>query len=336
MSITADYSLTPSQLAGVLTELVRAKQPTMIWGPPGVGKSDIARQVASKLKAEYLDVRALLLDPVDLRGIPWRDEDNRTRWAPPKFLPPENSIYDHLINFEELPAAPPMVQAALYQLVLDRACGEYRLPDGAAMIACGNRQSDRGVSHKMPTPLASRLIHLDIRVDVDEWTAWAAQNGIAPEVMFFVQMKPDLLHQFDPLSKELAFPCPRTWEFVSNVVQSKNGLGSESERAIYRGTVGEGAAIEFCAFLKVWRELQHPRVIINNPHNAAIPENTSALLAQCGALYRYADDVTLDSIVTYAQRLRPEVGEFLIGSCIRKDDQLQYTQAWINWTATNS
>ena len=336
MSITADYSLPPSALAGVLTELVKAKQPVMVWGPPGVGKSQIAQQVAADMNSEYLDVRALLLDPVDLRGIPWRDEHNRTRWAPPAFLPPEDSIYNHLINLEELPAAPPMVQAALYQLVLDRACGEYRLPDGAAMIACGNRISDRGVSHRMPTPLASRLVHIDLKVDLDEWTAWAATNDLAPEVIFFIQMKPDLLHQFDPTNEELAFPCPRTWEFVSNVLQAKNGLPAISERAIYRGTVGEGAAIEFCAFLKIWRELPHPKTILNDPKGAKIPENSSALLALCGSLYRYATDVNMDAIVTYATRLRPEVGEFLIGSCIRKDPQLQYTKAWVNWAASNS
>ena len=93
------------------------------------------------------------MDPVDLRGIPWRDGADRTRWAPPAFLPPSDADGSWLINLEELPSALPMVQAALYQLVLDRKCGEYELPDGAALIACGNREGDRGVVHRMPTPL---------------------------------------------------------------------------------------------------------------------------------------------------------------------------------------
>ena len=88
----------------------------------------------------------------------------------------------------------PMVQAALYQLVLDRKVGEYELPDGASLIACGNRESDRGVVHRMPTPLASRFVHLEIRVDAEDWLAWGAANGIAPEVLFYIQMRPDLLH----------------------------------------------------------------------------------------------------------------------------------------------
>ena len=140
----------------------------------------------------------LLLDPVDLRGIPWRDGADRTRWAPPAFLPPSDADGSWLINLEELPSALPMVQAALYQLVLDRKCGEYELPEGAALIACGNREGDRGVVHRMPTPLASRFVHLEIRVDATDWCAWGAANGIAPEVLFFVSMRPELLHAFNP------------------------------------------------------------------------------------------------------------------------------------------
>ena len=75
----------------------------------------------------------------------------------------------------------------------------------------------------MPTPLASRFVHLEIRVDAQDWLAWAAANGIAPEVLFYIQMRPDMLHQFDPQSREKAFCCPRTWEMVSNIVNRRIG-----------------------------------------------------------------------------------------------------------------
>ena len=240
-TISADYTLRPSELAATLALLVEARQPCVVWGPPGVAKSMIAQQVAADAARKYVDVRALLLDPVDLRGIPWRDADGRTRWAPPAFLPPTDDPGRWLINLEELPSAVPMVQAALYQLVLDRKVGEYELPEGASLIACGNRESDRGVVHRMPTPLASRFVHLEIRVDAQDWLAWAAANGIAPEVLFYIQMRPDMLHQFDPQSREKAFCCPRTWEMASNIVNRRSGLDPTIERALFRGTVGEAA-----------------------------------------------------------------------------------------------
>ena len=135
-TISADYTLRPSELASVLALLVEARQPTIVWGPPGAAKSMIAQQVAAAANRQYVDIRALLLDPVDLRGIPWRDGADRTRWAPPAFLPPSDDTGRWLINLEELPSAVPMVQAALYQLVLDRKVGEYELPDPRAKTTC--------------------------------------------------------------------------------------------------------------------------------------------------------------------------------------------------------
>ena len=335
-TISADYTLRPSELAATLKVLVEARQPVMVWGGPGCGKSEVAQQVAAEGGRTYYDVRALLLDPVDLRGIPWRDDDNRTRWAPPDFLPPTASTALYLVNLEELPSGVPMVQAALFQLVRDRKCGEYELPEGASLMACGNRESDRGVTHRMPTPLASRFVHLEIKVDVPDWCAWAAGHGIAPEVLFYIQMRPEMLHQFDPQSREAAFACPRTWEFVSNIVSQRGNLDPGVERALFRGAVGEAAAVEFSAFLKVWRELPHPKAVIDDPENALVPENASALIALCGSLYRLADDVNLGSIVSYALRLRREVGEFLVGSCIRRNQDLQHTDAFIRWAAART
>ena len=335
-TISADYTLRPSELAATLKVLVEARQPVMVWGGPGCGKSEVAQQVAAEGGRTYYDVRALLLDPVDLRGIPWRDDDNRTRWAPPDFLPPTASTALYLVNLEELPSGVPMVQAALFQLVRDRKCGEYELPEGASLMACGNRESDRGVTHRMPTPLASRFVHLEIKVDVPDWCSWAAGSGIAPEVLFYIQMRPEMLHQFDPQSREAAFACPRTWEFVSNVVNQRGSLDPAAERALFRGSVGEAAAVEFSAFLKVWRELPHPKAVIDDPENALVPENASALVALCGSLYRLADDVNLGSIVSYALRLRREVGEFLVGSCIRRNQDLQHTDAFIRWAAART
>ena len=229
-----------------------------------------------------------------------------------------------------------MVQAALYQLALERKVGEYELPDGASLIACGNREGDRGVVHRMPTPLASRFVHLEIRVDAEDWLAWGRPTESPRKCCSSSSSSPTLLHQFDPQSKEKAFPCPRTWEFTSNIVHRRNGLDPSVERALFRGTIGEAAAVEFAAFLKVWRELPHPRAVINDPENADIPENASALMALCGSLYRLAKDVNFDAIVTYSTRLRREVGEFLVGSCVRREPALQRSPAFIRWAAAKT
>lgn len=333
--IGAEYILTPATLFKVLKTLVEARRPTILWGPPGVAKSAVARQVADALGYIYIDVRALLLDPVDLRGIPRvvqvTETEWVTRWAHPVFLPPTNSTEKYLINLEELPSATPMVQAALYQLVLDRACGEYILPEGAALIACGNRESDRGVAHRMPTPLASRFVHLEVGVDWKEWLRWASGHDIATEVLSFIMFRPDLLHQFDPQSKELTFPCPRTWEFVSDIVKAAHPDPMEA-RTMFRGTVGEGAAVEFAAFLNVCRDIPSPYTILNDPHSApTLEKNPSALIALCGSLHRLVTQDNMEVITTYAGRLQEEVGEFLVTSCAGFNPEVEQTRAFVQW-----
>ena len=121
-TVSADYTLRPSEIAATLALLVEARQPCILWGAPGTAKSMIAQQVAADAGRRYVDVRALLLDPVDLRGIPWRDADGRTRWAPPAFLPPTASTALWLINLEELPSSVPMVQAGMWKFTYPPIC----------------------------------------------------------------------------------------------------------------------------------------------------------------------------------------------------------------------
>ena len=334
MNLSADYTLTPAGLERALTQLVGANQPVMVWGPPGIGKSDVAKKVAADRGATYIDVRALLLDPVDLRGIPYRDDDGRTRWAVPDFLPPSDSEDEFLINLEELPNAPPMVQAALYQLVLDRKVGEYTLPKNARIVACGNRAQDRAGTFRMSAPLASRFVNLEARADIDSWIDWALQNDIAVEVIFFLKFRPELLMAFDPKSSEMAFPCPRTWQFVSTLVQAGNTGSTTEDLAILRGAIGEGAAVEFAAFLQVFKKLPAPDSIFADPTGCDMPSDASVMIALCGALARSVDDAKMDALVAFAKRddMRPEIGEFLISSSIAMQPALQYTKAYVQWS----
>ena len=332
----ANYTLNSKQLESYLDFMLdlESKTPIMIWGPPGTGKSGISQKVTEMKDAFYMDLRTTLIDPVDLLGVP-SVEDGRTKWNPPNWFPPSDSKDRWVLNLEELPMAAPMVQSALYQLTLDRKLGNYKLPERASVIACGNRQGDGGVFHKFSPALSSRFHHVELSVDVDSWIEWAIKNDIAPQVIFFLTFRPELMHQFNARSKEHSFPCPRTWEFVSNVTKKNGNIPADLERSIYVGIVGEAAAIEYVAFLRCWRELPHPRVILNNPEHCEIPSNQSSILALCGTLYRMADDTNFDQIVTFAKRLRPEIGEFLVWGCVQKNQMLQYTKAFIEWASHN-
>jgi hypothetical protein len=323
--------VTPSQIALALTSLIPLRQPAFLWGPPGVGKSQVVAQTAAALGRELIDLRAVLLDPVDLRGLPHVNGDGRTHWRPPSFLPTGG---EGVLFLDELNTAPPLVQAACYQLILDRALGEYRLPDGWAVLAAGNRDGDRAVTHRMPSALANRFVHLEFEPCLDDWAHWAHSAGIRPEVIAFLRFRPALLHDFDPASASRAFPTPRSWEFVSGL------LGTVPdpvvERELLRGAVGDGAALEFSGFLQLWRELPDTETVLAAPDSAPAPTDPAVAYAICEALGRRASPATMPALTRYAARLPVEFGVLLMRDAVRRDRDTASTEAFAAWARANA
>ena len=318
-----------SCVSTTLCSLLPIRQPVFLWGAPGIGKSAVVAQVAAKAGLELQDVRALLLDPVDLRGLPFVAADGRSRWATPGFLPAEGT--SGILFFDELNAAPAMVQASLYQLVLDRKLGEYRLPDGWTIIAAGNREGDRAVTTRMPTPLRNRFVHIDFDVDAEDWSQWAIQSGICPEVIAFIRFRPALLSAFD--RDATAFPSPRSWEFVSRILSTDPDPAVEYE--LIAGAVGTGAATEFTGFLRMFRDLPNIDAILLNPAAEAVPESPAAQYAVASALALRASDTNFDRIYAYLMRMPVEFRILCVRDASLRDPSIKYTTAYVKWAVEN-
>ena len=326
--------MTPTQIISALRTLISVQQPVFLWGAPGVGKSQVVAGVAGELGFELRDIRAVLLDPVDLRGLPRIDADGRSIWCPPGFLPPSGDMGKGLIFLDELNAAPPLVQAACYQLVLDRRIGEYRLPDGWCIVAAGNREKDKAVTHRMPSALANRMVHLEFEVSLDDWLLWAQEKGIRHEVMAFLRFRPLLLHDFDPQSASRAFASPRSWEFLSRILDA--GPEADVEYELLQGTIGHGAAAEFAGFLQVWRDLPTVDSILESPDSATVPEEPAAAYAICEALARRASRDTMPALTAYAERLPAEFSVLLMRDAVCHDRDIVRTESFSRWAAGNA
>ena len=191
----------------------------MLWGPPGVGKSQIVAQIAARHAVPVIDIRLSQMEPTDLRGIPFR-VDERVEWAIPVDAAGRRRHGPAGVLFlDEITSAPPSVSAAAYQLILDRRLGDYQVPAGWAIFAAGNRQGDRGVTYSMPAPLANRFSHFEVETHLDDWVGWAYANGIDERVIAFLRFRPELLFDFDPAHNPVAFPSPRSWEFAHRALQ---------------------------------------------------------------------------------------------------------------------
>lgn len=258
-------TVTATQARKSLLEAFRVKRPLFLWGPPGIGKSELVEGITKDLGGLMIDLRLGQMEPTDIRGIPfYNKETNTMEYAAPGDLPDEEtaSQYPVVVLFlDEMNSAPASVQSAAYQLILNRRVGKYRLPDNVVMVAAGNRESDKGVTYRMPTPLANRFIHQEMKVDFASWQEWAVNNNIHKDVVGYLSFAKQDLYDFDAKSASRAFATPRSWSFVSQLLS--DSVDDETATNLIAGTVGEGLAVKFMAHRKIAGRMPKPEDILS-------------------------------------------------------------------------
>ena len=249
------------------------------------------------------------------------------KWAPPNFLPTKGK---GLLFLDEMNSAPQAVQAAAYQLILNRKVGDYVLPPGWSVLAAGNRAGDRAVTHAMPSALANRFVHIDFEVDADDWGQWAVANEISDETRGFIRFRPNLLHSFDPKTNDRAFPTPRSWAFVDKLINSN--LAPEVEYELIKGTVGEGAAAEYIAYMRLAKDLPSAAEILLNPQTAPVPEEPASLYAISTMLDKHLKITNFSAGMTYIERLPLEFQVVTIRSATAINRDLTGTKEFVKWS----
>lgn len=276
----------------------------MLWGAPGVGKSQGIREIAVQIEKQtgrdvrITDVRLLLFNPVDLRGIPTANEDKTLAvWLKPQIFQMDNS--EEVVNIlflDEITAAPTSVQAAAYQITLDRMVGEHRLPENCIVIAAGNRVTDRSVSYNMPKALANRLCHFEIKEDANAWHDWAVRKGIHPYVTGYLEYNSSALIKSD--SAELAFPTPRSWEMVSNILT----YVSDDIPSVYPmivGCIGEHTASLFRIWTEVYQGLPDIKTIFHEG-TGPVPTEHELQIALKSIMVAYARECQMKELIDHS------------------------------------
>jgi len=272
-------TVTALQAKKSLLKAFRVKRPLFLWGPPGIGKSELVEGIANELGGLMIDLRLGQMEPTDIRGIPFYNKDiGKMDWAPPVELPDEETASQFpivVLFLDELNSAAPSVQSAAYQLILNRRIGKYRLPDNVVMVAAGNRESDKGVTYRMPTPLANRFIHQEMKVDFASWQEWAVNNRVHKDVVGYLSFAKQDLYDFDAKSASRAFATPRSWTFVSQLLDENDD--DDTTMNLIAGTVGEGLAVKFMAHKKVAGRMPNPADILSGKVKTLEVKEVSAM-----------------------------------------------------------
>ena len=259
-------TVSPNGAKRSIRRAFKKQRPIFIWGPPGIGKSEVVHQIGDEYKKSLvIDIRLSLWEPTDIKGIPYFDAvQGRMVWAPPVELPDEATAKKHdiiILFMDEMNSAPPAVQASAYQLILNRRVGTYHLPKNVVIVAAGNREADKGVTYRMPAPLANRFVHLEMKVDFDDWFSWASENRLHQDVVGYISFSKKDLYDFDPKSPSRSFATPRSWSFESELLEDDDDENTTTD--LVSGAVGEGLAVKFMAHRKVASKLPKPIDILD-------------------------------------------------------------------------
>lgn len=360
-------TLNPKDSARFISHSIANGLVPFVKGSPGIGKSDVAHQVAAKHNLKLIDIRLAQCDPTDLNGFPtFNDKTGRSSYMPletwpvagdalpPKFNDDGSPImvknaqgqdvqatYDGwFIFFDELPAAPPSIQAAAYKILLDRKVGMHSLHPAVKMAAAGNLTTDNAVAEDMSTALQSRLVHATMEVTLPTWMQWATKEGnIDTRILSFLEWKPGMLYTFQPDHTDDTFACPRTWAFASKQLK---GLDVQSDgvfaRAVLTGTISEGPAREFIAFCNFFGKLPSMTEIEANPEKTAVPEEVGVQYALTGALAQAlaSGDFKAGQLFKYMARLPLEYQVITLRTAIPRNRELARIPEIMEWCQKNA
>lgn len=318
-----------------LVDIMFAGLVAMIVGSPGIGKSDIVRQIAKRYKLKVIDLRLSQCDPTDMLGFPTHDHQRMT-YVPPDHFPlegidtPPPGFDGWLLFLDELTSAPLSVQAASYKLALDRMIGQYQLHSRCIVMCAGNKATDQAIVNRLSTAMQSRLIHLELSVDVPAWISWATGHGIDHRVVSYIESHTSHLHNFNPDHDDSTFACPRTWEFVSKLIKGKDVLPRHLN--LLCGTISSGIAHEFNAYLSYCASLPKIQDIEKNPTTIAVPEEPALLYAISHMVAAYINETSALQLMQYLKRLPVEFGVTAVRAVAKRNKNvLQNIPAVRDW-----
>lgn len=330
-----------SQATSMIAKLIKAKLVPMLVGSPAVGKSAIAHQIAENYGLKVIDLRLSQCDPTDLLGFP-SIKEGRSGYVPMDTFPLEGDAVPAgyngwLLFLDELTSASQAVQAAAYKLVLDRMVGTHHLHKNVAIVAAGNLESDNAIVEPMSTALQSRLVHMQLVADPNEWVEWASTKGLDHRITSFINFKPSNLYTFAPDHTDKTYASPRTWEFADRILQVSNEADKDL-LPMLAGTLSEGVAREFLSFCKIHTQIpQIPQIIIN-PKGAKVPEEPSMLYALTGSIGNNANDTNITPLMEYVDRMPVEFQVVTLREVVRRNKPLMghpTMQQWIAKSAGN-
>lgn len=336
------FQVSLNQAKEMVEDCLRVNLVPMLLGSPGCGKSAIIKQIAKEFNLKLIDLRLATAEPTDLLGFPRIDEErNKAGYVPMDTFPLESDpIPDGyegwLLFLDEMNSADKDLQKAAYKLIYDREVGSQKLHSKCRIVGAGNLLTDNAIVEELSTALQSRLIHIEVVLNWEEWLAWADENQLDHRVRAFTRFKQgELLFKFDPDHNDKTFACPRTWDFASTLIKGTGKL-TFTKQGLLCGTLSEGVGREFAGFCEIYEQLPTLDSIAANPEHHPMPDEPSIQYALTGMIGANAKPHNIDGLIKFVRRMNVEFQVVTLRDCIRRDKTMAEQPAMKAWVKENA
>ncbi len=328
-----------AQAEQYIKTIIKANLVPMLTSSPGIGKSDIVQQIAEYYNLELISIFLSHYDPTELHGFPVIKNNNATyvpfNTFPIKETPIPKNKKGFLLFFDEFNSAPLATQAAAYRIILDRYIGQYPLHSKTAIVCAGNLYTDNAVVNQLSTAMQSRLIHLKIIADYQVWLKWALKNNIDHRILAFLGYRPELLHNFNPEHNDLTFPCPRTYAFLSKLIQQQPNITMDN-LPLFTGTIGEATGREFITYTQIYMNIPTIQEILNDPKNINFKSDPAILYALTNMIIAHISIDNYIFLLKFIKRLPLEFQTIILQNSNQRLPELinqPLIQEWVTATA---
>lgn len=323
---------TPRETRKFVIRTISKGRTPFIQSSPGVGKSSLTHSIADEFGLELIDERLSTRSPVDLSGLPDLTGEGKARRAaftpfnvyPVEGTPLPKGKNGWMLFLDEFNSAAKSVQAAAYKLVLDRMVGQHRLHERVVIVCAGNLATDRAIVTPMSTAMQSRLIHIEMVVDHTQWLEDVAfKNNYDPRIVAYLNYMPGRLMDFRPEHNEKTFCCPRTWEFMNDLVEGLTNEEMDEYTKLFAGTITSGVATDFVSFTKVYQNMISFKAILADPMGAPVPNDLMTRWAVMSHVIDKVDRETFGPACTYIRRFQTEMKVLFLRSALVRHPYLR-------------
>ncbi|MGN0078610.1 MAG: ATP-binding protein [Coriobacteriales bacterium] len=301
---------------------VEKQRPIFLVGAPGIGKTAIMAQIAAELDLGLVSYSMTHHTRQSALGLPFivEREYGGYSYEASEYTMSEivASVFDcmrasgrerGILFLDEINCVSETLYPSMLQFLQFKTFGRHQVPQGWVVVTAGNPPEYNRSVHEFDVVTLDRVKKLAVEPDYEAWRSYAADRGVHPAVLTFLDVKKDRFYRVEQTLEGKAFVTARGWDDLSDIIQVYERLGKAVDRDLIGHYVQVPAiAAEFSTYYELFNKYRDdyrvdeilagcaPAEVLQRAQEAAFDERLSlvgllldALVSQQAAVMERTD-----------------------------------------------